>query len=177
MADSAHLGKIHVITGPGKGKTTAAFGLAMRATGHGFRVCIVQFMKSENHSGEVLSSAKLGNIEVHQFGSGRFVNHDNPSEEDREIASEALSYAARALASGEYQMVVLDEVNVAASISLVEVAAVLRALTDRFAGVEVVLTGRNAPEEFIELADYVSEIADRKHPYNSGVKAREGVEW
>jgi cob(I)alamin adenosyltransferase len=177
MAEDDAFGKVHVITGSGKGKTTAAFGLALRAAGHGYHVCIVQFMKAGGDSGELISVSRLGNIVVEQFGPGGFADPTSPSEADREAAVKALAYAKAKLASGEFQLVVLDEVNVAAAIGLVSVDAVLEAVAARAPGVEVVMTGRNAPSRFSELADYVSEIVSRKHPFESGRSARKGIEW
>lgn len=171
------LGKVHVITGPGKGKTTAAFGLAMRAAGHGYRVCIVQFMKTGETTGELIAARSIEGIEVLQFGTGRFVEKGSPSEEDRRVVLSALSAARERLEGGLCQMVVLDEVNVAVSMGLVGAEEVLGILRSRREGTEVVLTGRDAPREFIEFADYVSVIDNAKHPYDRGARARKGVEW
>lgn len=171
------LGKLHVITGPGKGKTTAAFGLAMRAAGHDLRVCIIQFMKCGETTGEVRAAAALPNLEVVQYGTGRFVTPDGPSEEDRAMAREALEHAAEALSSRRYDMLVLDEINVVTALGLVQEDAVLEMLRSRPEGVEVILTGRGAPDSFVGLADYVMNIQDVKHPFEEGTAARKGVEW
>lgn len=177
MTSGEGLGKVHVITGPGKGKTTAAFGLAMRAAGHGYRICIVQFMKTGETTGELLAARRIGGIEVVQFGTGRFVDRANPSEEDRRAATDALAAARERLAGGSCRMIVLDEVNVAVSMGLLRASEVLGILKSRGPGVEVVLTGRDAPDEFVEYADYVSVVGDAKHPYRSGTRSRKGVEW
>lgn len=177
MPSGGGLGKVHVITGPGKGKTTAAFGLAMRAAGHGYRVCVVQFMKTGETTGELLAARRLGNVEVLQFGTGRFVRQGAPSEEDRAAAAAALSAVRERLAGGSCQMLVLDEVNVAVSMGLVRPEEVLTALRSRPPGTEVVLTGREAPQEFLDFADYVSVIESAKHPFDAGAGARKGVEW
>ncbi len=174
---SDELGKVHVLTGSGKGKTTAAFGLAMRAAGHGFRVCIVQFMKTGETTGEVISARHLGGIEVAQYGTGLFVDSKHVTDEDGENAREGLEHAKRILSDGSCQLVVLDEVNTVVSFGLLSADDVLNALKSRAEGVEVVLTGRNAPIEFIEYADYVSIIESKKHPFDDGIKARRGVEW
>jgi len=171
------LGKVHVITGPGKGKTTAAFGLAMRAAGHGLRVCVIQFMKCGETTGEVRAARSLPNIEVAQYGTGRFVSPDKPSEEDLAMARRALDHAAEAASSGHCDMLVLDEINVVTALGLVQEAAVLDILRSRRDGVEVILTGRNAPDSFVEFADYVMHIQDVKHPFEEGTAARMGVEW
>ena len=174
---SDELGKVHVLTGSGKGKTTAAFGLAMRAAGHGLRVCIVQFMKTGETTGEVLSARRLDGIEVVQYGTGWFVDSKRVTDEDRERAREGLEHAKRILSDGSYQLVVLDEVNTVVSFGLLSADEVMDVLESRGRGVEVVLTGRNAPIEFIEYADYVSIIESKKHPFEDGLNAREGIEW
>ncbi|MGD9962790.1 MAG: cob(I)yrinic acid a,c-diamide adenosyltransferase [Thermoplasmata archaeon] len=171
------LGKVHVITGPGKGKTTAAFGLAMRAAGHGYRVCVIQFLKTGETTGELISARRVDNIEVLQFGTGRFVGPGKPTEEDVRVAKAALAAASERLANHSCQLLVLDEVNVAVSIGLVTAEEVLRVVKARPQGTEVVLTGRAAPEEFVEYADYVSVIDAVKHPFEGGTKARKGIEW
>lgn len=177
MSASEGLGKVHVITGPGKGKTTAAFGLAMRAAGHGIAVCIIQFMKTGETTGETIAAKRVRGIEVRQFGTGRFVDLKKPSGKDRRIAQEALQYARTKFESGDCQMVILDEVNTAVSYGLISISDVLEAVKSRKEGIEVVLTGRDAPLEFIEYADYVSVIDSWKHPFDEGLRARKGVEW
>ncbi len=177
MSKAEGLGKVHVITGPGKGKTSAAFGLAMRAAGHGLRVCIVQFMKTGETTGEVISSRKLRNIKIAQFGTGRFVPPSKPSEQDRRCASEALDHAKQLLRERSCELLVLDEVSVAVDFGLIGVDEVLELLRKRPQGIEFVLTGRNAPREFIDCADYVSYIDAKKHPFDRGLKARKGIEW
>lgn len=177
MTPGEGLGKVHVITGPGKGKTTAAFGLAMRAAGHGMRVCIIQFMKTGETTGEFIAAGRIDEIEVLQFGTGRFMQPGRPTEEDLTAARAALAAATNRLADGSCQMLVLDEVNVAVSSGLLSKDEVLGTLKARPKGVEVVMTGRDAPEEFMEYADYVSVIENRRHPFDTGSEARRGVEW
>lgn len=177
MPRDTALGRVHVITGPGKGKTTAAFGLALRAAGHGLRVCIVQFMKSGETTGEVIAAKDIEGIQVAQFGSGGFVGGPSATEEDRRSARKAVSYARRKAADGDCDLLVLDEVNVAVFFDLVSEDEVLDLLESRAEGVEVVLTGRNAPDSFVEYADYVSSIDTVKHPYDNGLQARKGIEW
>jgi cob(I)alamin adenosyltransferase len=168
---------VHVITGPGKGKTTAAFGLAMRAAGHGLRVCIIQFMKTGEVTGEVLAAKRLGGIEVAQFGTGRFVDERHVTDEDRKCALDALYRAKMVISGGQCDLLVLDEVNVAVSFGLVSAQGVLDMIKSRPREMEVVLTGRNAPQEFLDYADYVSVVESKKHPFASGVQARKGIEW
>jgi cob(I)alamin adenosyltransferase len=177
MPGIEELGKVHVITGPGKGKTTAAFGLAMRAAGHGLRVCVIQFMKSGDTTGELLASWRLGGIDVWQFGTGRFVDPKNITEEDREMAKRAIERAKEDVAQGGCAMMILDEINVACAYRLIDPKDVIEMLRARRSGVEIVLTGRDAPREFIEFADYVSVIENKKHPHEMGLRARKGVEY
>jgi len=177
MSGSEGLGKVHLITGAGKGKTTAAFGLAMRAAGHGLKVCVVQFLKTGETTGEVLYARKAGGIEIAQFGTGRFVDQKHIAPEDRSCAKDALRFARDVLTKGDCNMLVLDEVSVAVSFGLISSEEVLSLLRSRKEGTEVVLTGRNAPIEFIEYADYVSIIESRKNPFDDGHAARKGIEW
>lgn len=177
MSEPSQEGKVHVITGPGKGKTTAAFGLALRAAGHGIRVCIVQFMKTGESTGEAISVRRIPEIELVQFGTGRFVDPKKVSSEDIDCARKALEHARKALESGRCGLLILDEVNVAASFGLLQPKEVIELLGSRGKGVEVVLTGRNAPLEFIDYADYVSVIDSWKHPFDKGAEPRKGIEW
>ncbi len=177
MTSGEGLGKVHVITGPGKGKTTAAFGLAMRAAGHGYRVCVIQFLKTGETTGELLAARHLDNVEVVQFGTGRFIRPGEPTEDDVGAARAALAAAGERLAKRSCQLLIMDEVNVAVSFGLIDAEEVLRVVRSRPEGTEVVLTGRSAPAEFMDYADYVSVIEGRKHPYEGGTKARKGIEW
>jgi len=177
VRESRSTGLIHVYTGDGKGKTTAAFGLAMRAVGRGWRVLIIQFLKARE-SGEVLAAERLRpELEVRRFGTGRFIDPRHPREEDLAVLRAGMEEARRVLSSGDYRLVVLDEINVAVHMGLIPEKEVLDALRSRAEGVEVVLTGRYAPESFIEEADYVTEFREIKHPFRRGVQAREGVEF
>ncbi len=177
MADDPPLGRVHVITGPGKGKTTAAFGLAMRAAGHGLRVCIVQFMKTGGSTGEVIAAEQLKKIRVAQFGSGTFLGANKVSEEDRRSAKKALKHALGQATKGRCDLLILDEVNVAVFFGLITAKEVIDLLEARSDGIEVVLTGRNAPDEFVQYADYVSFIDTVKHPFEKGIVGRKGIEW
>ncbi len=176
MSEVNGLGKIHVITGPGKGKTTAAFGSAIRAAGHGIRVGIVQFMKADG-SGEVISARHLDNIEVMQFGTGNFIDFGQAREHDIAKAGEGLRQAEKFLTSGDYGLVILDEISVAVDFGLLNADEVLAVIRSRKSGVEVILTGRNVPKSFVSEADYVSFIQSVKHPFDKGDEARRGVEW
>lgn len=163
---------IHVYTGNGKGKTTAAIGLAVRAYGRKKRVKIIQFMKSGGY-GEITALKKLG-IDVEQFGRTEFVNRDNPEREDIELAERALARAFSALPLCD--LLVLDEINVAIDYKLIELEDVLK-LMEKAKNIELVLTGRYAKEEIIERADYVTEMREIKHPYRKGIEGREGIEF
>ncbi len=169
------MGYLQVYTGNGKGKTTAAFGLAMRAAGRGKRVCIIQFMKPDKGYGEQVSARKLG-IEVYPMGSNRFVNKKNPREEDVEMARRALELAREKLKSG-YDLLILDELNVAIDFNLISLEDALKLLENIPDETEVVVTGRYARKEMIERADLVTEMCEVKHYYTKGVMAREGIEY
>ena len=168
-------GYVQVYTGDGKGKTTAAIGLAVRAAGAGLRVYLAQFIKSEPYS-EITGLECLGDrITCRQFGRGCWLRGE-PAEEDRRLAREAMATVGEILRAGEYEVVILDEINVATHFGLVDVAAVLTLLDERPERVELVLTGRRADPRVIERADLVTEMVERKHYYQQGVLARTGIE-
>jgi len=180
-------GLIQVYTGDGKGKSTAAWGQALRAAGHGLRVCFVMFLKGDADLGEVGAAARLApEISVRQFGASRAEMASRGGEAwwqagfndaDRRMAREGLDIARAAIASADYDLVVLDEANVAMSERLLPVDEMLDAIRARPAHVEVILTGRNAPPEVIAAADLVTEMRALKHPFDKGVPARRGIEW
>ncbi|NLY89153.1 MAG: cob(I)yrinic acid a,c-diamide adenosyltransferase [Firmicutes bacterium] len=165
---------IQVYTGDGKGKTTAAFGLALRACGQGLKVEIFQFLKKEA-SGEVKAARKLG-IGVHQYGSGSWLIDRAPTEEEKRLAGQGLKEAAAAMRNG-CQVVILDEISHAINLGLLPLSALLGFIETLPAGVELVLTGRAMPEELIARADLVTEMREVKHPYQKGVTARRGIEY
>jgi cob(I)alamin adenosyltransferase len=170
-------GLVQVYTGDGKGKTTAAFGLALRAAGKGFSVFIVQFLKGR-HYGELESVKRLSDrIKVVQSGLDTFVKKGEPSEEDLRLARRGLELARDALASGEYDIVILDEVNVAIELGVLAVGDVIPLIDGRPPGVELVLTGRYAPQEFCERADIITEMKNVRHCFDRGVPMREGIEY
>ena len=172
----ADLGLVHVITGDGRGKTTSAMGLALRAIGRGLKVCLIQFMKGFEY-GEIIAAEGIGNLETKQFGRAEFVNKDSPEKVDIEQAAHALDHAKGVVNRGECDLAILDEVNVAIDFKLIRLEDVVKLVKEKPKNVELVLTGRNAPQELIELADYVSEIRDIKHPYKKGLEARKGIEY
>jgi cob(I)alamin adenosyltransferase len=170
------LGLLHIYTGEGKGKTTAALGLALRAWGHNMRICVVQFMKKGEDYGEIRGLRKMG-VEVFQFGSGHLIIKDKHQPEDVECARRAMEFCKDVLRCSEYDLIILDEVNVAIHFGLVSCDEVIEMLRDRQAGVEVVCTGRNAPEKLKQEADLVTIMAFEKHPYDEGLEARKGIEY
>jgi len=174
---AAKKGYIQVYTGSGKGKTTAALGLALRAAGHGLKTYIGQFLKGQDY-GELGSLEKLsGFIKIEQFGRKGFVHvTKDPDEEDFARAKKGLEKCRQAMLSGDFDIVVLDEINVALYFNLLEEKEILALLDQKPEAVEVVLTGRYAPQSIIDRADLVTEMKDIKHYYEDGVQARDGIE-
>ena len=169
-------GCIQVYTGLGKGKTTAALGLALRAAGAGLPVYIGQFMKGRETS-ELAGLRKLGRrVKVERFGSGKWVCRHKPDADEILRACQGLRSVRCALASGRYRVVILDEVNCALHAGLLAVKDILRLLRTRPPEVEVVLTGRNAPKAILRAADLVTEMREVKHYFRKGVPARTGIE-
>lgn len=166
---------IQVYTGNGKGKTTAAFGLALRAAGAGFNVYIAQFAKGRICS-EHKSLEKIKNIKVEQFGKGCFIR-GKPQAIDVESAAAALEKIKKIISCGSYRVIILDEINVALKLKLVALKDVLGLIKHTPAGIELVLTGRGAPAKLINAADLVSRINEVKHYYAKGLKARKGIEF
>jgi len=168
-------GHIQVYTGDGKGKTTASMGLAVRAMGAGFKVLFAQFLKSGDYN-EIRFLSKLGdNIKILQFGTGNFV-FNRPSEEDYQMASEGLKRVKEIISQNKYNIIILDEINVVLNKKLIEVSDFIDFIDTLPPNIEIILTGRNAPEEIIERADLVTEMREIKHYYEKGVMAREGIE-
>jgi cob(I)alamin adenosyltransferase len=169
-------GLVLVFTGDGKGKTSAALGIALRAAGHGLRVHIVFFMKGEFPYGEQKALAELPTITISRFGFKKFVNRSDIKPEEKQEASKALIAARKAMLSLKYDVVVLDEVNVAASWKLIDVEEVLQLIKDKPENVNLILTGRYADPRVIKAADLVTEMVKIKHPYDNGVLARKGID-
>jgi cob(I)alamin adenosyltransferase len=170
-------GLVQVYTGNGKGKTSAAFGLALRAIGRGLKVYVVQFIKGGFDYGELYVVDKLPNLKLKAFGRGEFVTEKPPGKEDVELAQEALALAEQVVKNGEYAIVILDEINVALNLKLINLDEVLELIKNKPKHVELILTGRYAPEEIIEAADLVTEMKEVKHPFNKGYQARKGIEY
>lgn len=168
-------GYIQVYTGDGKGKTTAALGVSVRSLVAGYRVYFAQFIKGVQ-TGELSLSESFPDFSIKQYGEGRFID-GKPEESDVIAARKGLEICAEVLRSGEYDLVVLDEVNVALHYDLFEVGEVIAALSGRAPNVDVICTGRYAPAELIAEADLVTEMKKIKHYYAAGVRARKGIEF
>ena len=168
-------GCVQVYTGDGKGKTTAALGLALRAAGAGLRVFIAQFVKGTRYSELVALQLLADRITVRQYGREQFVR-GTPAAEDVRAAGVGLDEVRRALVSGAYDVVILDEANIATHFGLFSVGELLEAINLRPDDVELVITGRRAAPEVIERADLVTEMREVKHYYANGVEARRGIE-
>ena len=169
-------GLVQVYTGNGKGKTTAAIGAAVRAAGHGWRIVIIQFMKGRDY-GELKALSGMEQITIEQHGRDEFVDPKNPAAVDIELAERGWAKAKEIASSGDVDMLILDEINVALSFKLLSLDEVKEFIVNKPSELDVILTGRYAADEIIELADTVTEMKEIKHHYNSGVKAREGIEY
>jgi cob(I)alamin adenosyltransferase len=170
-------GLVMVITGNGKGKTTAAFGQALRAIGQNYNVFVLQFMKGRKY-GEIIAAEKyLPSLTIRMSGLDSFVMRDNPAAIDIELAKKGLDTARKAIMSGKYDMVVLDEINVALDFKLISLKEVIDLIKNKPPAVNLILTGRYAPEGIIKLADTVSDVKEIKHHYAAGIKDRAGIEY
>jgi len=170
-------GLVQIFTGDGKGKTSAAIGAVIRALGHGMKVYIAFFMKGARPSGEFHILSQLSSVTMASFGSGGFVDPKNIKPEEKGEAERALAAARQAMLSGNYDLVVLDEVNLAVAFNLIELDEVLKFIDDKPKNVELILTGRRADSKLVQAADLVTECLKIKHPYDMGIAARGGVEF
>jgi len=170
-------GLVQIFTGDGKGKTSAALGTAVRALGRGLRICIVVFMKGDYPYSEWKFLTDVPGIEIARFGFVTFTNPDAVKPEEKEQAEKALAFTRESMLSGKYDLVIMDEVNVASSWGLIDIEDVVKLIQDKPDGVELILTGRNADKRLVELADMVSEIRKIKHPYDKGILARKGIDY
>ncbi len=168
-------GYIQLYTGNGKGKTTASFGLSIRAALAGKKVFIGQFVKGMEYS-ELKITEYIPNIEICQFGRDCFI-YKEPTEKDILVARKGLKICSEVLKNGKYDLVVLDEINIALYYKLFSVEEVVKILNSKDEKVEVVLTGRYAPKELIDIADLVTEMKEVKHYYTKGIEARKGIEF
>jgi cob(I)alamin adenosyltransferase len=170
-------GLVQVYTGNGKGKTSAAFGLALRAIGRGLKVYIIQFIKGGFDYGELYAIDKFPNLKLKAFGRGKFITEKPAGKEDIKLAEEALALAEKVVKSGGYDIVILDEINVALSLRLISLEKVLELIKNKPKHVELVLTGRSVADEIVEAADLITEMKEIKHPFNKGYQARKGIEY
>lgn len=173
-------GLVIVYTGKGKGKTTAALGIALRATGHELKTCMVQFIKGSWHYGEMSSSKRLEpEFELSAVGRGfvGIMDDSSPKEAHREIADEAVRISREKIIGGKYDIVILDEINYAVNLGLVPVESVLDLIKCRPGNVSLVLTGNHARQEIIDAADLVTEMKEVKHPFQRGIRAKKGIDF
>lgn len=197
MQNGLSKGLVQVYTGPGKGKTTAALGLAFRAAGHGLKVCVVQFMKGGTYYGELLAAQRLRpEMDFYQFGRGCpysamllsgvqkcrgcgecFYRQGRDNGEYAEHVAMACRFSGEILKEGRHDLVILDEIGNAVGLGLIGTDAVLKLIKQKPGHVELVLTGRDMPEEILQAADLVSEIRAVRHPFDSGVSGRRGIEY
>ena len=176
----SELGLTIVYTGKGKGKTTAALGIALRATGYDKKICMIQFIKGSWHYGEMISSKRLEpEFEMVAVGKGfvGIIDDKTPKEEHEKIAKEAIKISATKIQSGNYDIVILDEVNYAINLGLVKLEDVLNLIKSKPSSLDLILTGNYAKDEIIELADLVTEMKEIKHPFQQGIKAKKGIDF
>jgi cob(I)alamin adenosyltransferase len=169
-------GYIHVYTGPGKGKTTAAVGLGIRAAGAGMKVHMVQFMKGRRYS-EIDTIEKIENFTITQHGRDEFVSKEKPEQVDIDLAQEGFKYSKEIVNNGKYDMIILDEINVAVDYDLISLKDITKLIEKKPENLELILTGRYAHPEIVRYADLVTEMLEIKHPYQQGVEARKGIDF
>lgn len=178
MADKKETGLIQIYTGDGKGKSTAAFGLALRSAGCGLKVVIIQFMKKGEYYGEIAAFAKLPEIDISSFGCDGFLRKgETPPAEHLEQAQAALNKARLLLQEGTTDVLILDELNNAIFFDLITEREIHTLLMLKPPQTELVITGRNAPEYLLQAADLITEMQNIKHPYQQGISARKGIEY
>lgn len=192
------LGLVHVYTGNGKGKTSMSLGIALRAAGYNLNVYMIQFLKSGD-TGELfavenyLPNMKIAQFgkealtdqqtHIHEFGKESIKKNNNghykflPDEEEAESARRAFEYAHKVAISGDYNIIILDEINCAVDKGFISIEEILNLIKIKSENTELILTGRDAPKELIEAADYVTEMGEVKHPYNENILAREGIDY
>ncbi len=169
-----------VYTGKGKGKTTAALGIALRATGYSKKICMIQFIKGSWHYGEMYSSKRLEpEFEMVAIGKGfvGIIDDKSPKEEHERIANEAMKISTEKIQSGKYDIIILDEINYAINLGLVKIEDVLNLIKSKPQELDLILTGNYAKDEIIELADLVTEMREIKHPFQRGIKAKKGIDF
>lgn len=169
-------GYIHVYTGPGKGKTTAALGLGLRAAGAGLKVYMIQFMKGRRYS-ELDAVEQLRNFTIVQYGRDEFVSKEKPQQIDIDLAQQGFAHAQQIVKNGKYDVVILDEINVAVEYNLIRLKDILKLAEEKPQETELVLTGRYAAPEIVKIAHLVTEMLEINHPYQNGVYARKGIDY
>jgi len=178
LSEPLNPGSVIIYTGNGKGKTTAAVGAAVRAAGHGLNVLIIHFMKGLDYThGETQALACLPNVTIKSFGQKGWVKKNNIRPEFINQARRGMNLAEQAVGSGEYDLVVLDEINPAQNLGLVNLEDIEKTLGSRPEKVSVIMTGRNADERLFGMADIVTEMKNIKHPYKTKIPARKGLEY
>ena len=173
-------GLVIVYTGGGKGKTTAALGMALRAVGYQHKVCMIQFIKGSWHYGEMDSSKKLSpEFELIPAGKGfgGIIDDKSPREEHQKYAEEAIKTCKEKIQSEKYDLVILDEINYAVNLGLIDIESVIELIKSKPKNLDLVLTGNHAKAEIIELADLVTEMKEIKHPFQAGIKAKKGIDF
>ncbi len=173
---SIEKGLIQVYTGNGKGKTTAAIGLGLRATGEGLNVYMIQFMKGRRYS-EVDAIEKIPNFTLVQYGRDEFVSKEKPDQIDIDLAKKGFNHAKKIINEGKFDIVILDEINVAVDFNLIPLKELVKLIEEKPKHIELILTGRYAHPEIVRMSDLVSEILEIKHPYQNGVQSRKGIDW
>ena len=176
----AEQGLTIIYTGKGKGKTTAALGIALRAAGYKKKICMIQFIKGSWHYGEMISSKKLEpDFEMIAVGKGfvGIIDDKDPKEEHEKIAKEAIKICQKKILSGNYDIVILDEVNYAVNLGLIDLEEVLKLIKSKPPELDIVLTGNYAKDELIEMAVLVTEMKEIKHPFQKGKKAKKGIDF
>ncbi len=169
-----------IYTGKGKGKTTAALGIALRAVGYEKKICMIQFIKGSWHYGEMDSSKRLEpEFEMIAIGKGfvGIIDDKDPKEEHEKIAREAIKISKKKIQSGNYDIIILDEINYAVNLGLIDLEDVLKLIRSKPPELDIVLTGNYAKDELIEMADLVTEMKEIKHPFQKGIKAKKGIDF
>jgi len=170
-------GLVEVFTGDGKGKTSTALGVVLRASGHDSKIFTVFFMKGSFPYGEQKTLSQLPNVTFVRFGPETFVDPNNVTKADKKEATKALNAARKAILSNDYDIVILDEINVAAAWKLIDIDEVIKLIREKPEKVELILTGRYANDKLIDLADLVTDMTKVKHPYDKAISARKGVDY
>lgn len=173
-------GLVIVYTGKGKGKTTAALGIALRAVGYNYKICMIQFIKGSWHYGEMTSSKRLEpEFELTVVGKGfvGIIDDKSPREEHEKIAQDALILSREKIRSEKYDIIILDEINYAINLGLIKLEDVLDLIKNKPKKLNIVLTGNHVKNEIIEIADLVTEMKEIKHPFKSGIKAKKGIDF